>query len=372
MPKVLSFAGLGVKQGKGSKLKLTKIVFGFGILVVFMGLFACSQNTERRVDRLFKAYRGEDRPGAAVMVIQDGSPILTKCYGMANLEENIPVTSSTNFRLASVTKQFTAMSIMILSERGQLDINSSLQDIFPDFPEYGKDITIRHILQHNSGLIDYESLIPDTAMVQVLDRDVLRMMMAQDSTYFEPGTAYQYSNSGYAVLAMIVEQVSGKSFAQFLDENIFQPLGMNHTLAFEEGISTVSNRAIGYFVEKDSIGFSDQSLTSAVLGDGGIYSSIDDLLLWDQALYTDQLVSSETLRQIFTPGLENYGFGWRIEAYKGHPRVYHAGSTCGFRTCIHRLPEDEFTVIILTNRRDPAVDDLAGKLIDMYLIRRKK
>lgn len=339
----------------------------FFLLLVFV-LTQCSSKKNEIVDQLFKTYQGNAVPGAAVMIVRKDRPVVTKTYGMADLEEKIPVRRQTNFRLASVTKQFTAMCIMILKERGALDYTTTLKDIFPTFPDYGEHITIQHLLQHTSGLIAYEDLIPDTASVQVMDQDVLQMMKGVDSTYFQSGTAYRYSNSGYAVLAMIVEKLSEKSFAEFLKENIFNPLGMNHTVAHVNGFSTVSNRAYGYTVEPDSIRFTDQSITSAVLGDGGIYSSIDDLFKWDRALYTDKLISSETLKLAFTPALDNYGFGWRIDEYNGHVRVYHTGSTRGFRTVIQCFPEDKFTVIILTNRSDPEVAPLAEKLADLYFI----
>jgi CubicO group peptidase (beta-lactamase class C family) len=328
---------------------------------------ACSTDFECKIDRLFRDYQG-DVPGAAVMAIRHGQPVLVKSYGLADYERHIPVTDSTNFRLASLTKQFTAMSIMILKERGKLDYTQTLCQIFPEFPAYGKDITIRNLLQHTSGLIDYENLIPESAIVQVRDRDVLRMMMAQDSTDFIPGSAFRYSNSGYAVLAMVVEKVSGQSFAAFLKENIFLPLGMHNSVAFEEGISIIPNRAYGYNIEDDSVTFSDQSMTSAVLGDGGIYTSVNDLFKWDQALYSDKLVSKETLDEAFTPALDGYGFGWWIDSYKGYKRIRHYGSTCSFRTAILRYPEDEFTVIILTNRREPDVTSLAEKVTDIYLL----
>ena len=338
------------------------------IMISTMSIFSCSK--DYKTDRFFKIYNGNTVPGAALMIIHKGQKIVVKTYGMANLEDSISVTRYTNFRLASVTKQFTAMCIMILKERGKLDYNYTLKNIFPKFPDYGREITIKNLLQHTSGLIAYEDLIPDTSTKQVLDKDVLQMMIQVDSTYFTPGTDYRYSNSGYTVLAMIVEKTSGKSFAEFLKEEIFTPLNMKNTVAFENGISEVENRAYGYTVESDSVRFSDQSTTSAVLGDGGIYTSIEDLYKWDQALYSEILVTSETLQKAFTPALKNYGFGWRIDEYKGRFRVHHTGSTCGFRTIIQRFPLDEFTVIILTNRRDPSVDKLADKLTDMYLIER--
>lgn len=345
------------------------------LILSIAGLFNhCKSPEEAMVDRLFKDYTGRV-PGAAVMVIHRSKVLFSKSYGYADLAKAIPVESQTNFRLASVTKQFTAMAIMMLAEQGKLDYDQSLGSIFPDFPEYGKRITIRNLLQHTSGLIAYEDLIPDTAVAQVLDQDVLAMMERQDSTYFPPGSQFRYSNSGYAVLAMVVEKIARQSFAMFLKEKIFYPLGMVNTVAFQKGVSTVAHRAYGYARENRRFIFKDQSLTSAVLGDGGVYSSIEDLYMWDQALYTDRLVSYETLRQAFTPGtLSNgdtldYGFGWRIDEYKGMRRVHHTGSTCGFRNVIQRYPDQRFTVIILTNRNEPDVAPLAEKLTDIFLLK---
>jgi CubicO group peptidase (beta-lactamase class C family) len=323
---------------------------------------------DERVDHIFQSYSGENLPGAAVMVIHQGTPVITKTYGMANLEKKIPVTPLTNFRLASVTKQFTAMCIMMLEEQGKLSYDTAIGSIFPEFPSYGKNITIRNLLQHTSGLIDYEDLIIDSLPYQITDREILEMMLQQDSTYFEVGTEYRYSNTGYAILAMVVEKLSGHSFAEFIKANIFDPAGMDSTLAYEKGISEVPQRAYGYTVGYDTTKFTDQSVTSAVLGDGGIYSSLNDLYKWDQALYTDTLVSQQSLKRAYTPHLEIYGFGWRIDEYKGHPRVHHTGSTKGFRTVIQRYPEDQFTVIVLTNRNDPDVAPLAEKITDILLL----
>lgn len=351
--------------------QIAKLLF---ILILFAG---CTMTDEREIEQLFAPYAGAKVPGAAVMVIKDGAPIFKKAYGMAHLEDNVPMSTRSNLRLASVTKQFTAMCIMMLAEQGLLSYETTLRDIFPEFPEYGARITIRHLLQHTSGLIDYESLIPDSATVQVLDRDVLQMMMAQDSTYFPPGAAYRYSNTGYAVLAMAVERLSGISFAQFLKQNIFEPLQMENTVAYEKGKSTVANRAYGYAATDSGFVFRDQSLTSAVLGDGGIYSSVEDLFKWDQVLYTEKLIQRETLQQAFTPGAvsggqpHGYGFGWRVDVFpdsSGYRRVHHTGSTSGFATIIQRYPEAQFTVIILTNRNEPELTDLANRLTELFLI----
>jgi CubicO group peptidase (beta-lactamase class C family) len=172
---------------------------------------------------------------------------------------------------------------------------------------------------------------------------------------------------------MIVEKISGQSFAEFLKQNIFDPLAMTNTVAYEKGISEVNFRAFGYANENGTLVFKDQSLTSAVLGDGGIYSSIEDLFKWDQALNTDKLVSFETLEQAFTPAILkdgtklDYGFGWRIDEYHGFKRVHHTGQTCGFTTIIQRYPEQKFSVIILTNRNEPMLMELANRLTDLFL-----
>jgi CubicO group peptidase (beta-lactamase class C family) len=337
--------------------------------LLFAGLLflsGCTFSKTAKIDRLFQNYSG-NCPGASVMVIQKGQPVLIKSYGMANLEKQIPLTPETNFRLASVTKQFTAMSIMLLVKENQLHLADQLTDIFPDFPDYGKKITIQHLLQHTSGLIDYENLIPDSATKQVHDDDVLTMMKSVDSTYFQPGTEHRYSNSAYAVLVMIIEKLSGLSYPEFLQKNIFTPLEMNTSIAFVDGKNEVLHRAFGYHVAGDSIQFSDQSITSAVLGDGGIYSSVKDLYKWDQALYKNELLPENLFEKAITPGINGYGFGWRIDEFEGHFRMSHTGSTCGFRNVIQRYPNEKLTIIILTNRREPDAEPLSSEIAKLYL-----
>jgi CubicO group peptidase (beta-lactamase class C family) len=288
------------------------------------------------------------------MVIKDSKTIFQKGYGLATTTTKI--NEYTNFRLASLSKQFTAMCIMILKERGKLNYENSLKDIFPDFPKYGESITIKDLLNHTSGLIDYEDMIPDTQTVQVHDNDVLDMMMNIDSTYFLAGERYQYSNSAYAVLAMIIEKVSGKRYADFLKENIFDPLNMKETVAYEKGISEVKNRALGYVYRENEFVERDQSSTSAVLGDGGIYCSLENYKKWDEALYTNKIVSQETLKEVFTQTLLNdkstinYGFGWETSFINGINILEHNGTTCGFTNHVIRIPSKKLTVLILTNR----------------------
>lgn len=338
---------------------------------------AFSQNLTSRIDSLFKKYDAPDMPGASLMIIRDGAVLYKKSYGMADLEARAQASPSTCYRLASVTKQFTAMSVMILVERKKLSYEDRLTDFFPDFPSCGKSITIRNILNHTSGLIAYEDLMPESTTVPLLDKDVLALLKKKDSTYFTPGSEYRYSNSGYSLLALIVEKVSGMRFAQFLKENIFDPVGMTSSVAFENGISTVPNRAYGYSLrdtlDEKSYTRTDQSMTSSVLGDGGIYSSTEDLFKWDQSLYSPRIVSPQTLEQAFTPNIlpdgknSEYGFGWRISTYRDTRCIHHSGSTIGFRNEIQRYPEKHFSVIILTNRDAPDPGPLAYKIADMCL-----
>ncbi len=339
-----------------------------GTIILFQLFLTCTNSPVDQVDRLFASYSGNN-PGAAIMVIQDGKIILNRSYGMANIADNIPVTDQTNFRLASVTKQFTAMCILQLMDQSRLDFETKLIDVFPEFPAYANTINYGHLLHHQSGLIDYESLIPDSLHIPVLDADVLRLLIERDSTYFPPGTDYSYSNGGYALLALTVERLSGMSYPDYLTRNIFQPLGMDGSLAYVRGNLNFSNRAFGYNLTDDSVAFSDQSMTSSVLGDGGIYSSTSDLFKWDQALYTNDLLSESLLDSAFTPWLKNYGCGWRIENYKGLERISHTGGTCGFRSDYMRFPAHKFSIIILTNRREPGVQYLAEKLTDLFLLK---
>lgn len=321
-----------------------------------------------QVDELFHDY-ANDNPGAAIMVIHNRNVILNRTYGLANRDLKIAVTDSTNFRLASTTKQFTALAILQLMDQKMLNFDTKLTTVFPEFPEYAELITYGQLLHHTSGLIDYEDLIPDTATIPVQDADVLKLLLDQDSTYFEPGSDYRYSNTGYSILALSVERLSGRIFPDYLEQHIFKPLSMDGSLAYVKGAPSFPNRAFGYNVEGSEILFSDQSMTSSVLGDGGIYSSTSDLFKWDQALYGTSLLSQTYLDSAFTPWLRDYGCGWRIEEYRGKERISHTGSTCGFRIDYMRFPSDVFSVIVLTNRREPGVQYLADALTDIFLFK---
>jgi CubicO group peptidase (beta-lactamase class C family) len=364
------FSGAAGMRMAGARLALGWPWAGW----ISAALFACAgcapgvNDPSTQIDALLRPYQGAV-PGASVLVVRDGLPVFRHAYGLSNLETRTAATPATNYRLASMTKQFTAASILLLAEDGRLTLDDPVRKWLPSLPAAANGITLKHLLTHTSGLIDYEDLIPEGTTQQVHDADVLRLLEAENRTYFAPGTQYRYSNSGYSLLALIVGRSSGKDFATFLRERIFKPLSMQNTVAFEQGISTVANRAYGYSLVNNSWKGTDQSLTSAVLGDGGIYSSIDDLAKWDAALYDNRLLRRESLRSAFAPATKTddpavqYGYGWRISG----EALWHSGETMGFRNVIVRYPTHHLSVVVLTNRDEPEPYFLALAIAKVYL-----
>lgn len=320
------------------------------------------------IDEIMSDYAQPNGPGASVLVMKDDSVLFALAYGLADVTTGEQLTTEHNFRLASVTKQFTAMSILMLSEAGRLSLEDGITRFFPDFPEYGRGIRVKHLLTHTSGLVDYEDLIPDTATIQVHDIDCLRLMHETDSLYFVPGSQYRYSNTGYALLALITERVTGARFADVLRDSIFQPLGMRTTLAFEEGISSVHNRSYGHSRQDTGWVKTDQSVTSAVLGDGGIYSNPTELATWISSLWQHRLISDSLQQHAWTKALLNdgkpidYGFGWHLDG--GHP--HHDGSTKGFRNHILVFPDKRMMVVVLTNRDEGNPRELAERIAELF------
>ena len=324
---------------------------------------------DAEVDRLMGRYAG-DGPGASLLVVRDGVDVVRRGYGFANLEEGVEAGPATHYRLASVTKQFTAASILLLAQDGKLALDDPARAWLPALPSATRDITLRHLLTHTSGLVDYEDVMPEMGDgEQLRDADVLRILASQDRLYFAPGTSYRYSNSGYALLALVVERASGRSFPDFLRDRIFEPLGME-AVAYVRGGPEPAHRAYGYSEVDGRWTRTDQSSTSAVLGDGGIYASIDDLAKWDAALYDDRLLSEASRSAAFSvqatvrdeADVDGYGYGWRIHG----DALWHSGETIGFRNVIVRWPKERLTVVVLSNRNDPEPYRLALKIAALY------
>lgn len=327
-----------------------------------------TNNLAGQVDALMVDYAGSG-PGASVLVVHDGEPVVRRSYGLADIDQGDIATPATSYRLASVTKQFTAAAILLLAEDGRLDLEDPVGRWLPSLPPTPGAATLHELLTHTSGLLDFEDYVPPTsvdgiAAPQVHDADVLRLLEPHDRTLFAPGSDYRYSNSGYALLALVVAKASGRAFPAFLRENIFLPLGMEATLARVDEGPVVPHRAYGHSLVDRRWRRTDQSPTSAVLGDGGVYSSIDDLAKWDAALDDDRLLSAKSRRLAFTPhaGTDDpsvrYGYGWRITG----DTLWHSGETIGFRNVIVRWPARRLTVVVLTNRDDPEPYGLALKI----------
>jgi CubicO group peptidase (beta-lactamase class C family) len=358
---------------------------------------------EAATSALVKGLVADREPGLAVLVRRNGRTVFEGGYGVRDLRTRAPIDSRTRFRLASVTKQMTAATIMTLVRDGRLRYDKTLTQALPGFPVYGSAVTIRHLLTHTGGLPDYEQLMENaekekgpiwTPERQIRDDEVLALLEKETHGLFAPGTSWAYSNSGYVVLGLVAARAAGKPFGDVLRERVFAPLRMTRTLAYEKGRNEVPDRAYGH--TKDATGFSetDQSSTSATLGDGGVYSCLEDLAKWDEALRTNALLSKTEMTPALTPvrladgsepfwpkGDENgdnlfpdrpvaYGFGWFLDPWKGRPRAWHHGETMGFRSIVERFPEDGVSVIVLANRDDLDLKALALEIADAELGRR--
>jgi CubicO group peptidase (beta-lactamase class C family) len=335
-----------------------------------------------------------------VLVRRNGRTVLEHGCGVRDLRTRAPIDPRTSFRLASVTKQMTAAAIMLLVRDGRLRYEDTLTRALPGFPGYGGGVTIRHLLTHTSGLPDYEQLMEDaekekgpiwTPERQIRDDEVLALLEKETHGLFAPGTGWAYSNSGYVLLGLVAARGAGKPFGDILRERIFAPLGMTGTLAYEKGKNEVLNRAYGHTKEPTGFRETDQSSTSATLGDGGVYSCLEDLAKWDEALRTNALLSKEETALALTPvrladgssplwpkgepGGDNlfpgrpvaYGFGWFLDPWRRRQRAWHHGETMGFRSIVMRLPADGVTVVVLANRGDLDLQSLALRIAEAEL-----
>lgn len=313
---------------------------------------------QAEIDRLMRPYDGEV-PGASLLVLKDGKAVVRRGYGRSDLERHVEAGPATNYRLASVTKQFTAAAILLLAQDGKLALEDPVRKWLPTLPKAADGITVRNLLDHSSGLFDYEDLMAKPYQGQISDAGVLALLARQDQLYFPPGSTYRYSNSGYAMLALVVERASAMSYPEFLRTRLFAPLGMRDSLAYVAGGPDVAHRAWGYSEKDGGWERTDQNAYSAVLGDGGIYSSIDDLARWDAAWYDDRLLSDATRAQALgkqiqvssAPEATYYGYGWRVT--EDGSRQWHSGESIGFRNAFVRWPKQRLTVILLSNRNDP-------------------
>ena len=328
---------------------------------------------DRDIAELFAEYAEPSTPGASVVVARRGVVVLARSSGLADVDNRVPVTTTTAFRLASVTKQFTATAILALVEAGGLGLDDPLDRLLPGVPPYARAVRVRHLLTHTSGIPDYEALLGDREGPQLTDQDVLTLLWQAEDLYFRPGTEWRYSNSAYALLALIVERVSGESFARYLRKRVFDRAGMPNAVAHVDGIDTIGERAYGHSLEGNVWRRTDQSRTSAVLGDGGVYASAVELAAWSAALDRNAVLQRAMFEAATTPAvletgtLTQYGFGWFLDHYKSARRQRHEGDSIGFRTSIQRYPDDLLTVIVLVNRTEAPIESLSDSVADLFL-----
>ncbi len=307
-----------------------------------------AQEVESKVDEYIGAYLKMGKFSGSVLIARDGEILLKKGYGMANYEHDVPNTPETKFRLGSVTKQFTSIAIMQLQEKGLLNVNDSIKKYITDYPN-GEKITIRHLLTHTSGIPNFTSFTNYRETMMLISPVEKTIERFKDKPLeFAPGEKYKYSNSGYILLGYIVEKASKKSYEEYLKENIFQPLNMTNT-GYDHHSPLTKHRASGYSLGGDGLINAPYVDMSIPHGAGALYSTVEDLYIWDRALYTEKLVSKSSLDKIFTPFKENYGYGWQITESFNHKHISHGGGINGFSTYISRYVDDDVCIIVLSN-----------------------
>lgn len=332
---------------------------------------ATKATASAQVDALFAPLQRGIQPGAGVLVVWRGAIVHRAAYGYADVENRVPLTVDATFRLDSVSKQFTAMAVMLLAEDGRLKYDDAIAKYLPDLASY-PGITVRNLLNHTGGLPEYYDDI-DTSHGWPTNAEARALLGKMAKPVFAPGSRYEYSNPGYDMLAQVVEAASGQVFAVFMRERIFEPLRMEHSLIYDTTKPHVERRVLGYDPDGKGFKLDDEHPLNGIVGSGGVFTTLGDMYLWDQALYGERLVSRATLDQAFTSAVLNdgtktgYGFGWSIDEYRHSRRIEHGGAWVGFRSHIARHPGIGLTIVILSNRSDFESSDYIDRIADIYL-----
>ncbi|MGD1945526.1 MAG: serine hydrolase [Croceivirga sp.] len=296
-----------------------------------------------------------DVPSYSYFVIKDGVFEIKSSIGYSDLETSTEATPETIYKITSTSKQFSAMALMLLINQGKLTYETTLTEIFPSLPSYCNTISVRHLLTHQSGLISYYQFIEEDRVRPLSNPEIFDILQSKDSTYFETGTQFQYNQTGYALIPLIVEKLSGQPFAVFMKDEIFEKLGMNHSSIYDAQ-KQPKNRARGYLSNKDSTVLNEKSVTSEILGSKGVLTTVADYYKWDQALYSGALLPKNKLEEAFyhwenhqktTDG--GYGYGWYVDYENGHKVLSHYGSTTGFTSQVTRVPELQLTTGVFSN-----------------------
>ncbi|HSM96974.1 MAG TPA: serine hydrolase [Rhizomicrobium sp.] len=324
------------------------------------------QSYNSEADGLLQPYIVANAFTGTVLVAKDGGVIFEKAYGLANREWGVPDTLDTKYRIGSMTKQFTATAILQLAEQGKLSIDDPVSKYYTNAPASWRKITIRNLLTHTSGipdftnLPDYEKFMPDdTTPLEIIER------IRNKPLDFPPGTKFAYDNTGYVVLGYVIEEVSGESYADYIQQHIFAPLEMKDS-GYDKPDPIIRKRAAGYYWRKGQWHRPPYISMTVPFAAGGLYSTVGDLLIWDQALYSGKLLSAASLKEMFTPYKSDYGFGWVIAKFSGHNSIWHNGEVNGFHSMILRFPNEHLTVIALSNDQLAAVERMSSDLAGLY------
>jgi CubicO group peptidase (beta-lactamase class C family) len=353
----------------------TILTVSLTFLVAFPALG--SEDDQQRVDRIFAAYDKANSPGCALGVIRDGSFIYRKAYGTASLELGVPLTPQSVFYMGSVSKQFTAASIVLAAEQGFLSLDDDVHKYIPELPDYGHSITLRQMLHHTSGFRNYSTLLYLSGQSESdirSKRDIIDLVERQKGLNNNPGDEFIYSDTNYFMLAEVVQRATKKSLAEFAAENIFKPLGMVHTRFYDDHSLVLSDRVAAYDpAGTDGRFLVDWSTKFDIVGAGGLMSSVDDLLLWDRNFYENRLGKGTLLKELQTRGVLGngtkirYALGLFMGTYRGLPIVEHGGALFGYRTEILRFPQQRFTVLCLCNLSTAGPRNLTQKVAAVYL-----
>jgi D-alanyl-D-alanine carboxypeptidase len=318
------------------------------------------------VERVLDSYRAKGVSDGVVLIARNGVPVFRKAFGLANREWGIANTPDTEFRIGSITKQFTALAILQLAEDRKLSLDDPISKFIDGAPPTWRDVTVRHLLTHTSGIPDFAAMPETETWTDRSSEDLVRLVRDRPLEA-APGARFQYDNAGYVLLGAIVRKASGQALGDYLRMHLFTPLGMQHTGFVSNQI--VARRASGY--TKDGAAWLAAGWLSQVResGAGALYSTVDDLLVWDQALYDPKRVGLADLKAMFTDYGHGYGFGYVIDTQDGHTRWWHNGHTEGFSSIIARYPADRLTIIILSNDDGARIEPLSHELADAYLKR---
>jgi CubicO group peptidase (beta-lactamase class C family) len=323
---------------------------------------------EYKINKYMEAYTKLWAFSGTIAAIKDGEIIFNKAYGYANIEHKVKNTIDTKYRIWSITKQFTAAAILILEERGLLRVEDSFKKYFPEYTELDSNITIHHLLTHTSGIFNYSNLPDSHRTFQRIhhEKSDLMKMFTERALDFEPGTKWNYSNTGYYLLGMLVEKLSGKSYSEFLTENIFLPLGMFNTGVDDEK-KIIENKASGYYLNGNDLIHCNYINMNLILSSGAMYSTAGDLLIWDQALKENRLLSRKSMEKMNTQYKNNYGYGVFIDTYNNRSVINHNGGCEGFLAEIQRYVDDNFAVVVLSNYGFTAVHKLCTNIAAIAL-----